>query len=153
MCPWWWLCIEMCSLSNLDTYLWALYSGALDPLAQDLTPFTHTELTTCAIPHIAMVTDNALIEAAAFRRDTVLAALSGSLDLHLTLRKTHISTHLSLCTLNNFYLCLSLKNEKISYKRQDPFNREFCFWFVFNPEYFFKDLTTVLQACWYIWKF
>lgn len=78
---------------NLDTYPWALRSGALDPLAQHLTPFTHAELTTRAVPHIAMVTDDALIEAAAFRRDTIFTALAGSLDLCLTLRRTHVSKH------------------------------------------------------------
>lgn len=84
----------------LGTYPWALQSGTLHPLAQDLTPLTHAELATCAVPHIAMVTDDTFIATAVFRCDTHFTALADLLDLHLTLRTTHVHMHLLKMYIN-----------------------------------------------------
>lgn len=69
-----------------QAHLWAFNATALGPLAEDLTPVAGTEFTARAVPHVAMVTHRALVQAASLGSGTFITALTSALHFGVTLQ-------------------------------------------------------------------
>lgn len=69
------------------SYLGTLHFGTLCCLASDLPFLAHAEVTASAVPHLAVVPDGAMVQAASSGRHTLLTAPPGALHFVLPLRK------------------------------------------------------------------
>lgn len=75
------------------THLWTFNMAALGLPTDYLTPVTGAELAPCAVPHVSMVTDLTLVQAASFGGSTFVAAPTGAPHFGQTLRRNGNTIH------------------------------------------------------------